>query len=234
MSRSIVTPAQKSNFSQPNNAKFMRREAVGYDYVPVPSGIHKAKMKSGPQQLWTYLLGQARRGIFDPSNLTMARALGKSVRQIIRWKNWLIANGWLQAIKRRLSQFMNHTNLYKILGLEEGGDKNVIQKIRKVLNTTTPPRENPRAAYEARREQDRKDRERIQRQHEEKASFWEKCKQTRVYQAIARDRRLSEACVGMWRGESTEWTPAEVEAFKKRDAERPKTLLELIRAGGGL
>jgi hypothetical protein len=231
MPPSIVTFDSKNKLSTSKNQKNQRREAVEYDFVPVPSGLHKAKMKSGPQQLWTYLLELGRRGIFDPSNLTMALDLGKSVRQIIRWKNWLVENGWLRSIKRSFSQFMHHTNLYKILGLEEGGDKNVIQKIGD-LKSLTPPRENPRVAYEARQEQDRKDRERMQRQWEDRAEFWEKCKETRVGKAIERGKRFVEAHLGVYDGADNTFDPVLAAEMKKRAAERPKTLLELIRAGG--
>jgi hypothetical protein len=166
------------------------------------------------------------RGFTAPPLRWLAKRVGVSIRSIQRYLKILKSMKRLAVIYRKISAAMNRHNLYKILDLQ----KPVVQKQKKLLKTNTTTRENPRAAYESRQSQDKRDRERMQLWYAATRRQWDELKRWRFSKANERIKNANRALVG-YCGHPTEYDPVAADAFWKRQAARKLAPLERLRLG---
>jgi hypothetical protein len=154
--------------------------------------------------------------------------IGVTTRSIQRYIKVLKSWRRLVVVYRKISATRNRPNLFKILPLQ----KPVAEKKKKLntLNTNTTTRENPRVAYESRREQDKRDRQRMQLWFTERANTWAECKKWRLVQALERNKNAMRARVGMWI-KPTAYDPVMADSHRKSELERSPTAMELLRKG---
>jgi hypothetical protein len=199
----------------------------------MPSAIEQEIIKPALERLWRILLRFIRKGVNNPPLRLLAAAMRKGIRQVQRDIRELVKLGKLIVTEHRVDFKRNAPNSYTLVDLQPAlGVIDDTEKQGEVLKTSTPPRENPRVAMEARRKQDDEDRQRMRKNYDDKAAFWAMCKQTRVGKALERGSNALRASLGVYKGEPTVCPDEWVQAFRKREAERAPTLLQLLREGG--
>jgi hypothetical protein len=205
-----------------------KRQQIGFAFDPTPSGLDEEIPDAQQSKLYRIILTLLRRGMEKPPLRLLASLMDRSIRMVQRYLRALEALGKVIITGRKIAYNYNEPNTYAIPNLvgRGGGEMDVTEKKVESLTTSTPPRESPRVAMEAKRKQDEQDRQRMRKAYDDRATFWAMCKETRLGKA---SRRVSEAFVGVWRGPVTpDLTPEEVEAFWKRQAERPMTHMERL------
>ena len=211
-----------------------KRVRVAFEFTPVPEFIEREIETPALEKLYRILLRMARRGISDPSLRVLAKAMKRSLRMVQRYIRGLVMLGKLVVQVRRVTRDRNDTNVYILPDLQRGvGDRNVVEKLRAELKTTTPaPEARVGKFWEARFAQDREDSNWRREQYQRKASFWEAVKGWRLDKALERTRRAVEACVGISKAERFDTLTAEEEADFDRqmaelDAKRDRRLCGL-------
>jgi hypothetical protein len=195
-----------------------RHQQIRFGFDPVPSGLDEEIPDAQQSKLYRIILTLLRRGMEKPPLRLLASLMDRSIRMVQRYLRALEALGKVIITGRKIAYNYNEPNTYAIPNLVGvgGGDIDVTEKKVESLTTSTPPRESPRVAIEAKRKQDEQDRQRMRKAYDDRSAFWAMCKETRLGKA---SRRVSEACMGVWRGERTpDPTPAQIEAFNQRQA----------------
>lgn len=132
--------------------------------------------------------------------------------------------------RRRFGCRQNDTNIYR---LKEGGSKIEPQKSsEKTLKTNAPARENPRAAWEARREQDRKDHERKSAEYAAVGVAIRRRLERSRHRTLERAYRAAVGTQEAWNriydGQSWEERNAETIAWMEREEARLRAKSEVL------
>lgn len=191
-----------------------RYSPVKYEFVPVPEFIEDDVADPRLEKLWRIILRSLRKGVVELPLRLLAHSMKRSVRMVQRYIRALVKLGKLVVTERRVSHNRNLSNVFAIPNLDGGvGDKNVVEKKGKVLNTTTPApkREGLRELLEARFAQDREDSRWKRAEFEHKARVWAESKKWKLQKAYERTRMAMEAMVGVSHYEETR-TPEQIQA----------------------
>jgi hypothetical protein len=238
----IVPPGNQAinrkNHKPPVNSAWRgRSRRIMEPFTAVPDRVDDLGLTRTQQSTYRVMLRIIRRcdGVCDWPKRRLAAECRVSESTLVRDIRSLKAKGLIvvEYRKVRTCNRWNDTNLYSLpVPLSEvgGGVKNEGEKqAEKDLKTTTPTRENPREAWEARKAQDREDSHRMRERYvavgqtieaeiqqraaarEENRRFWREGsrhrwdggREHRLSMAQERTRMHTQARVGMYTGESS-------------------------------
>jgi hypothetical protein len=211
-----------------------RLARVSYAFVPIPQNIGEV-LTPIEAKLYGVHISFAQRGIIGPCVRVLAAIIKRSERTVQRLQRSMERKGLLAIIERRISACRNAPNLYKLIGLVfQGGvgDKNVTEKHRKLLKTTTPAPERGAGGrvdrsiaallFENRRLQDAVDKLRKLAEYTENGHLWAKFKERGRSGAA---RMASAASLGVWNGPAvpdSEWEPLRAREREREALRRAK------------